>query len=64
VNEKFASVALVVPEGPDTIDVSGGVVSAVARLIVHVRVAGVGSVFPAASLARTSNVCEPSASAE
>ena len=31
------------------------------RSIVHVRVAGDASVLPAASLARTSNVCEPSA---
>ena len=30
-------------------------------LTVHVRVAGVGSVFPVKSVARTSNVCAPSA---
>ena len=29
--------------------------------IVHVRLAGVGSVLPATSVARTSKVCEPSA---
>jgi hypothetical protein len=36
------------------IDVSGGVESTV-----HVRLAGVASVFPTGSLARTSKVCEP-----
>ena len=38
----------------------GGVVSDGA-LIVQVHVAGVASVLPAASVARTLNVCEPAA---
>ena len=46
------------PVGPAVIVVSGGTVS-----IVKVRLAGVGSTFPAASRARTSNVYVPSASA-
>ena len=44
--------------------VSGGVVSGGGTFTVHVRVAGVASVFPAASVARTSNVCEPLARPE
>src|ERR687885_930784 len=41
----------------------GGVVSGVAgAAIAHERVAGVGSAFPAASIARTANVCAPAAS--
>jgi hypothetical protein len=50
-------VAVVVPLGPPVIVVSGAVVS-----IVNVRVAGVASTLPAASRARTENVCVPSAS--
>ena len=46
-----------VPAGPVLIVVSGAVVSTV-----NVRVAGVGSTLPAASIARTENVCVPSAS--
>jgi hypothetical protein len=53
-NEKLADVALVLPEGPPVIVVSGAAVS-----IVHVRDAGSGSTLPAASVARTSKVCEP-----
>ena len=56
---KLAVVAAVEPEGPAVIAVSGGVVSGV--LTVHVREAAVASVFPAKSLARTSNVCVPGA---
>jgi hypothetical protein len=44
------------PLGPDEIVVSGGVVSTV-----HERAAGVASTLPAASIARTRNVCDPSA---
>jgi NaMN:DMB phosphoribosyltransferase len=44
--------------GPDVIVVSGAVVSA-AALMVQVHVAGVASVLPAASVARTLTVCEP-----
>ena len=43
-------------DGVDVIVVSGAVSS-----IVHVYVAGVGSVFPTASVARTWKVCEPAA---
>ena len=50
--------SLVVPVGPAVIVVSGGVVSTV-----KVRVAGVASVLPAGSVARTSKVCEPSSRA-
>ena len=50
------------PDGPDEIVVSGGVVSATAT--VHVRAAGVLSMFPAASIARTRKVWLPAASAE
>lgn len=46
-------------EGFAVIVVCGGVTSTV-----QVRVAGVASVFPTGSVARTSNVCEPSDSPE
>jgi len=45
-----ADVLDTVPDGPESINVSGGVVS---LWIVQVRVAGVASVLPAASVART-----------
>ena len=48
---KLALVLLVEPAGPAVIVVSGAVIS-----IVHVKLAGVGSVFPAASVACTWNV--------
>ena len=48
-------------DGAEVIVVFGGVVSAGAE-IVHVALAGVASVLPAASVARTSNVCDPTAS--
>ena len=48
---------VIVPVGPRVIVVSGAVVSTV-----NVRVAGVGSTLPAASVARTENVYVPSAS--
>jgi hypothetical protein len=62
--EEKANVALVlvvVATGPESIDVSGGVVSAGAS-IVQLQLAGVGSMLPAWSIARTSKVCEPSLS--
>ena len=49
---------LPVPPGPESMFVSGGIVSTV-----KLRVAGVGSVLPAESVARTENVCRPSGSA-
>ena len=62
VKENDALVLVVLAGGEDVIVVSGG--GAVAVEIVHVRVAGVGSTFPATSTARTSNVCVPTASPE
>ena len=56
-NANVALVAVVVPDGPESIVVFGAVVS-----IVQFRDAGVASVFPAASFARTANVCAPSPS--
>ena len=52
----LAVVVLIAPVGPVLIVVSGAAVSTV-----NVRVAGVASTLPAASRARTSNVCAPSA---
>ena len=46
-------------DGPESIEVFGAVVSTV-----QVELAGVASMLPAWSIARTSKVCEPSASAE
>jgi hypothetical protein len=63
VNSNVAVVEVTEPDGPLVIVVSGGVVSAGGETV-HVREAGVESVFPAASFARTSKVCEPAASAE
>jgi hypothetical protein len=57
-NANAGVASFVGPLGPAVIDVSGGVVSA-GGLIVHVCEAGVASVLPAASVARTLNVCEP-----
>ena len=51
--------SLVAPLGPESIVVFGGVVSPPPPLTVNVRLAGLGSTLPAASLARTENVCEP-----
>jgi hypothetical protein len=59
-NAKLADAEATVPDGPEVIEVSGGVVSGSGAAAVHVLEAGDGSVFPAASVARTSNVCEPS----
>jgi hypothetical protein len=64
VNPKLAELLVTVPDGPELIVVSGGVVSGGGTLTVHVRVAGVASVFEAASVARTSNVCGPFARPE
>jgi hypothetical protein len=58
---KVATVAFVLPVGPVSMVVSGGVVSAGAE-IVHVWTAADGSALPAASVARTANSWEPSAS--
>jgi hypothetical protein len=59
VNVKLAELDVTVPEGPSEIVVSGAVVSGGGTSTVQVRVAGVASVLPAASVARTSNVCDP-----
>ena len=61
-NSKLATFEVIVPEGPEVIDVSGGVVSTTTASTVHVRVAGDGSTLPAASFALTENVCAPDAS--
>jgi hypothetical protein len=54
-----------VPDGPELIDVSGGVVSGGGGTsTVQLREAGDESVLPTASVARTSNVCEPFARPE
>ena len=50
-----ALVEATVPSGPESIMVSGGVDS----MIVHVLLAGVSSMFPATSIARTSKLCSP-----
>jgi hypothetical protein len=55
VNVNDCEVAVVVPLGPPVIVVSGASVSTV-----KVRVAAVPSTLPAASIARTENVYEPS----
>ena len=57
VNEKLALVAFVGLFADAVIAVSGAVVSTT-----QVNDAGLGSMFPAESMARTSNVCEPSES--
>ena len=57
VNANDADSTLIVPVGPVVIVVSGATVSTV-----NERVAGVASVLPAASVARTENVYAPSAS--
>ena len=54
---KLAVVSAVGSAGPDMIVVSGAV-----RSTVQLKLAGDPSVFPAASVARTSNACAPSAS--
>ena len=53
-NETLAAVAVVVPDGPAEIEVSGADAS-----IVQAREAGDASTLPAASLARTSKLWEP-----
>jgi hypothetical protein len=62
-NVNEALFCFTVPEGPESMVVSGGVVSCGggAVLTVQVRVAGVASTLPAPSLALTEKVCEPSA---
>ena len=54
---KVAVSEVAMPDGPASIVVSGGVVSTV-----QIRLAGLGSVLPAGSVARTVNVCAPWAS--
>jgi hypothetical protein len=55
-----ADVLFTVPEGPDVMVVSGGVVSGGGAVFtVQVRLAGVASTLPAVSLALTSKVWEP-----
>ena len=49
----------VVKSGPESIVVSGPVVSGSGSTTVHVKVAGVGSMLPWTSMPRTSNVCAP-----
>ena len=61
-NENVGVASFVVPAGPAVIVVSGGVVST-AVSTVKSREAGVGSVLPAVSVARTSKVWAPSVSA-
>lgn len=56
---KLAEAIPTVPVGPDEIVVSGTTVS-----IVHVRLAGEGSVNPEGLVARTWNVCDPFVNAE
>jgi hypothetical protein len=58
--EKLAAVEEVVPDGPEEIEVWGGVVSGVASTV-QVRLAGEASVLPAASVALAEKVCEPEA---
>jgi hypothetical protein len=51
---KLALVDVIVPKGPETIEVLGGVVSVGSCTVtVQLRVAGERSVFPAASVALT-----------
>ena len=60
-NANDALVEVVEALGPESIVVFGGVVSDGA-VIVHVCVAGLASVLPAASVARTLKLCEPALS--
>jgi hypothetical protein len=53
-----------VATGVETIAAGACVIVVSTSRIVQVRLAGVASVFPAASVARTWNVCEPTASPE
>jgi hypothetical protein len=64
VNEKLAELLVDVPDGPAVIVVFGAVVSGGGTSTVQVRLAGEASVLPAASVARTSNVCDPFARPE
>jgi hypothetical protein len=56
---KVALVSMVGSIGPESIVVSGGVLST--AWTVQPKLAGVGSTLPAASVARTSKVCGPTA---
>ena len=55
-NSKAAAFSVIVPLGPESIVVSGAVMS---RSTVKVRVAGEASTLPAPSVARTEKVWEP-----
>jgi hypothetical protein len=60
-NANVGVLFLVSPEGPEVIVVCGGVVSGgVTVSTVNERLAGVASVLPAVSIARTPKVCAPS----
>ena len=59
-NTKVPTVAVPDGSGPELIAVSGAVVSG-GVTTVQLRVAGVGSVLPAASVARTAKLCAPTA---
>jgi hypothetical protein len=59
VNVKLAELDVDVPDGPPVIVVFGAVVSGGGTSTVQVRLAGDPSVLPAASVARTENVCDP-----
>ena len=54
--DRLAAVSLVTAGGPESMVVSGGIVSTV-----HVERAGVRSTLPAGSVARTPKLCVPSA---
>ncbi len=58
VNVNVCVVAVIGPDGPPVMVVSG---AGATTATVNVREAGVASTLPAASLARTENVCSPSA---
>ncbi len=59
--EKLAEVEVVVPEGPELIEVSGGVVSgAGGTSTVQLWLAADGSVLPEVSVARTEKLWAPS----
>ena len=66
VKAKLAEPVATVPDGPELIVVSGAVVSGGGggTATVQVVLAGDASVFAAASVARTSNVCDPFARPE
>src|SRR4029078_8694189 len=60
-NKKLAGGSVAMPEGPAVIELSGGVVSPWSTATVQRRCAGVRSVLPDPSVARTEEVWTPSA---